>query len=103
MDLLIHTYNFGEDEVADLCLAILQPDGGAAFWDGTTWAEEPTAWFQRLHLPNSFEIVDKSLTLGTVPEGAPEGIYTVYLGFTTPGTLEPVSEMFPVQFEVRSQ
>jgi len=102
-NLLLHPYNFGEDEAADLCLALVLPNGGIAFWDGTAWEGSPTPWFESLFLPNSFEMIDVPLTLGMVPEGAPEGIYTVYLAFTRPGTIEPVSELFPVEFEVVSR
>jgi len=71
---LVQPYNFGEDEVVDGYLAVI--------------------------LPKSFEMIDAPLSLGVIPESPPEGTYTVIAGFTEPGTLTPVDELFPLTFEV---
>ena len=99
----LHPYNFGESETVDFCMAVLLPNGTLAFWGGSAWTETSTAWFENLLLPNSFEMIDLPLSLGTVPEGSSEGIYTMFVGFTRPGTFETVSELFPVEFEVRPE
>ena len=100
LTVLLQPYNFGEDEVVDGYLAVILPNGAMSFYTSSGWSASPTPWFPNVFLPNSFEIIDAPLSLGVIPEGAPEGTYTVIAGFTHPGTLTPVDELFPLTFQV---
>lgn len=97
---LLQPYNFGEDEVVDGYLAVVLPNGAISFYTASGWSASPTPWFPGVFLPNSFEMIDAPVSLGVIPEGAPEGTYTIIAGFTTPGTLTPVDELFPISFQV---
>ena len=97
---LLQPYNFGEDEVVDGYLAIILPNGAVSFYTSSGFRASPTPWFPNVYLPNSYEMIDAPLSLSVIPEGAPQGTYTVIAGFTTPGTLTPVDELFPLTFQV---
>jgi len=98
--LLVQPYNFGEDEVVDGYLAVILPNGAISYYTPSGWSASPTPWFPNVYLPNSFEIIDAPLSLGTIPESPPEGTYTVIAGFCQPGALTPVDELFPLTFNV---
>jgi len=98
--ILLQPYNFGEDEVVDGYLAVILPNGAISYYTDAGFSASPTPWFANIYLPNSFEIIDAPVSLGVIPEGAPEGTYTIIAGFTEPGTLTPVDELFPLTFEV---
>lgn len=97
---LLQPYNFGEDEVVDGYLAVILPNGAISYYTSSGFRASPTPWFPNVYLPNSYEMIDAPLFLGAIPEGAPEGTYTIIAGFTTPGTLTPVDELFPLTFQV---
>jgi len=97
---LLQPYNFGEDEVVDGYLAVILPYGAISFYTASGFRASPTPWFANVYLPNSFEMIDAPVSLGVIPEGAPEGTYTIIAGFTKPGTLSPVDELFPLTFQV---
>jgi len=97
---LLQPYNFGEDEVVDGYLAVILPNWAISYYTDAGWSASPTPWFPNVYLPNSFEMIDAPLSLGTIPEFAPEGTYTIIAGFCQPGTLTPVDELFPITFQV---
>jgi len=76
------------------------PNGAVSFYTSSGWSASPSPWFANIYLPNSYEMIDAPVSLGVIPEGAPEGTYTVIAGFTTPGTLTPVDAFFPLTFQV---
>ncbi|MBN1591965.1 MAG: hypothetical protein JW941_01805 [Candidatus Coatesbacteria bacterium] len=98
--LSLHPYNFGWDETVDCYIAVQLPDDTWLFRAGGGWTDAPTPWLESLLLPNSFEMMDFAVDLGTIPQGTPDGLYTIFVGFSRPGTLEPVSELYPVEFRV---
>lgn len=99
---LLQPYNFGEDETVDAYMALIVPGGSLFFWTGDQWSASPMPLFTDIYMPNSFEMIDAPLSLGTIPEYAPEGTYTLIPGFCQPGTLTPVDELFPLTFEVHA-
>jgi len=98
--ILLQAYNFGEDEIVDGYLAVILPNGAVSYYIDAGWSASPPPWFANIYLPNSYEMIDAPVYLGVIPQGAPEGTYTVIAGFTEPGTLNPVDELFPLTFEV---
>ena len=100
LSVLLHPYNFGEDEVVDGYLAVILPNAAIFYYASSSLSASPTPWFSGVYMPNSFEMIDAPVSLGFIPESAPEGAYTIIAGFCEPGTLTPVDELFPLTFQV---
>ena len=97
---LLQPYNFGDDQRVDAYLAIVAPDGSVLYFDGSGFSGSPTPWFTDVFMPNSFEMIDAAVSLGTIPHGLPAGTYTIIPAFTEPGTLNPTDELFSIRFDL---